>query len=116
MQKNKKKYYYTDKNNLINFSKIKKFEDLPIVFGDKISFQIFYNNLKKIKFPINTIKTFYLFESNRWDLLTQNNTTIKLPIKNYEQSLKNFLDIKEKKNFNKYKIFDYRINDQLILK
>ena len=30
-------------------------------------------------------------------LLTQNNTTIKLPIKNYEQSLKNFLDIKEKK-------------------
>ena len=41
---------------------------------------------------------------------------IKLPVKNYTKSLKNFMSIKEKKNFDKYKVFDYRINNQLILK
>ena len=40
--------------------------------------------------------------------------TIKLPIIEYLTSLKNFLELK-KKDFNNYKIFDYRIKDQLIL-
>ena len=44
------------------------------------------------------------------------NETIKLPIKNYDQSLMNYTNIIGKKNFQKYKIFDYRINNQLILK
>ena len=61
-------------------------------------------------------KEFYLFESKRWDVVTKNNKTIKLPIKNYNYSLKNFLEIKDKQNFEKYKIFDYRINNQLILR
>ena len=41
--------------------------------------------------------------------------TIKLPIKDYLSSLKNFMISKENSNFNNYKIFDYRIKDQLIL-
>ena len=44
------------------------------------------------------------------------NQTIKLPIKNYKESLKNFNKIKEQRNFERYKTFDYRINEQLILK
>ena len=40
---------------------------------------------------------------------------IKLPIKNYLSSLKNFMLSKANSNFNNYKIFDYRIKDQLIL-
>jgi hypothetical protein len=39
-----------------------------------------------------------------------------LPIKDYTESLKNFINFSEEKNFEKYKVFDYRINDQLILK
>ena len=35
---------------------------------------------------------------------------------NYILSLENFIDLQNKKNFDKYKIFDYRINNQLILK
>ena len=42
--------------------------------------------------------------------------TIKLPIKNYQESLKNFKNLRKQSNFNKYKTFDYRIKDQLILK
>ena len=40
---------------------------------------------------------------------------LKLPINNYLFSLKNFMLSKDNGNFNNYKIFDYRIKDQLIL-
>ena len=72
--------------------------------------------LNNIDFPINEIKTFYLFESKRWDLVTKKNQTIKLPIENYEESLKNFIILKDQENFKKYSSFDYRIKNQLILK
>ena len=116
LQNKKEKFYYTDKNQLITFSKIDRFKNLPTIFGDKDNFEKFYINLKKINFPIDIIKTFYLFEAKRWDLLTNDNKTIKLPIKNYDQSLMNYTNIIGKKNFQNYKIFDYRINNQLILK
>ena len=116
LQDKKEKFYFTDKGNIINFIALKQFENLPVVFGDSESFKIFNNNLKKINFPNKEIKVFYLFEAGRWDLLTRKNQTIKLPIKNYEKSLENFLEIKNQVIFEKYKIFDYRIKDQLILK
>ena len=87
-----------------------------MVFGNKKSFSVFLKNLEIVNFPLNEVKIFYLFESKRWDVVTKNNQTIKLPIKNYNYSLKNFLEIKDKQNFEKYKIFDYRINNQLILR
>ena len=86
------------------------------MFGDKDNFKIFYNNLRVSNFPMKEIKTFYLFESNRWDLELINNKMLRLPINNYNQSLKNFIEIKDQLNFEKYKTFDYRIKDQLILK
>jgi len=116
LQNKKKRYYFTKKNLLINYTNIKKFEDLPIVFAEKENFEKFYSELKKIKFPIKIVKAFYFFDSKRWDLLTVNNKTIKLPIKDYDISLKNFINIQKKESFKKYTIFDYRITDQLILK
>ena len=56
------------------------------------------------------------FSSNRWDLEIYDEKIIKLPSKNYNKSLKNFMSLKEENNFDKYKVFDYRINNQLILK
>ena len=35
LHERKKKYYYTDKNELLDYVKIEKFESLPIVFGNK---------------------------------------------------------------------------------
>jgi len=116
IQKSKQKKYFTVRGDLIDFRKIKIFEDLPTVFGDEKSFSTFYVNLKNINFPFKEIKTFYLFESKRWDLLTLKNQLIKLPINNYNKSLLNFISLKDQANFEKYKIFDYRIKDQLILK
>ena len=62
------------------------------------------------------MKKYILYNSNRWDIEFADNKIIKLPIKNYIISLKNFLKLKDKNNFQKYKIFDYRVKNQLILK
>ena len=116
IQKTKQKKYFTARGDLIDFRDIEIFKDLPTVFGDEKSFSNFYFNLRNINFPFEEIKTFYLFKSKRWDLLTSKNQLIKLPVKNYNKSLLNFISLKDQVNFEKYKIFDYRIKDQLILK
>lgn len=112
----KKKFYLSEKVDLIKFQNFKNYEKLPLVLGNQEEFRVLYDNLKEISFPINHIKNFTLYESNRWDLETVDQIIIKLPPKNYIKSLGNFLTIKGNKNFTKYKIFDYRIKDQLILK
>ena len=89
---------------------------MPYVIGNKDDFKIFYNNLKKINFPIDIVKKYILYETNRCDIETKNNQVIKLPSKNYSKSLENFLKLKSKNDFEKYELFDYRISNQLILK
>ena len=111
----KKKFYLSEKVDLIKFQNFKNYEKLPLVLGNQEEFRVLYDNLKEISFPINHIKNFTLYESNRWDLETVDQIIIKLPPKNYIKSLGNFLTIKGNENFTKYKIFDYRIKDQLIL-
>ena len=116
LQNQKKKFYLSKKIELIEFNDLNNYKDLPYVFGNKREFKIFYNNLSKIEFPFEMIKTFTLFESNRWDLETTNKKLIKLPHKDYTKSLRNYLHFINKNDLNKYKVFDYRINGQLILK
>ncbi|MDA9684830.1 FtsQ-type POTRA domain-containing protein [Candidatus Pelagibacter bacterium] len=116
IQNKAEKKFYTKSGKTINFFELEEFSNLPIVYADSGSFTDFYKVLKKINFPFNEIVKFYLFESKRWDIVTKDKQTIKLPIKNYETSLKNFIDLKDQINFRKYKIFDYRINNQIILK
>ena len=112
----KKKYYLTEKIDLVDFKNLEDYENLPYVFGDKDVFRILYSNLKKINFPLNTIKDYTYYESKRWDLKTKNKKIIKLPSENYTQSLQNYLNIKDNESLKKFNIFDYRIEDQLILK
>ncbi len=100
---------------MINYIKIKKFENLPNVFGSGRNFIELHKNLEKINFPFEVIKSFYFFDSGRWDIILKDEKIIKLPINNYLLSLKNFMQFKLNNDFDKYKVFDYRIKDQLIL-
>ena len=102
--------------DLINYINLEEYKNLPLILGDKKSFRELYIKLKKIKFPVDSITRYYLYESNRWDLETIEKKIIKLPIKHYTISLQNFLNLSKNNNFDKYKIFDYRISNQLILK
>ena len=112
----KDKFYLSEKLDLIEFKYFAIYRNLPYVFGNKDEFQILYNSLIKIKFPFNQIKKYTLLETNRWDLETKDNNIIKLPPKDFIKSLENYLSIRDEKNFTKYNIFDYRIDNQLILK
>ncbi len=116
LQNKIKRFYLSDKITLINYTDLKDYNDLPIVFGNKDNFKILYKDLKEINFPLKLIKKYYLYETNRWDLETYDNKIIKLPFDNYIKSLKNFMDLIKGTDFDEYKIFDYRINNQLILK
>ena len=116
LQNKKNKFYLSEKIDLIEFKNFPNYQNLPYVLGNKDDFKIFYKNLKKINFPLDIIKKYTLFESNRWDLETKNNQVIKLPSKNYTKSLENFLNLKSKNDFEKYELFDYRISNQLILR
>ena len=100
----------------IEFDNLPDYQNLPQIFGNIENFKIFFKDLKKVNFPFNQIKRLSLYEAGRWDLETLDNKTIRLPTKNYINSLKNYLSIKNKDNFRKYRIFDYRLNETLILK
>ena len=115
LQNKKKKFYISNKGDLIKFKEIEKYNDLPTVFGNGQNFYSLYLDLQNIEFPLEMIKSFYFFESGRWDLIMADGKTIKLPIKDYLSSLENFILSKSLNSFEKYKIFDYRIKDQLIL-
>ena len=59
---NKKKILLYRKNQLITFSKIDRFKNLPTIFGDKDNFEKFYINLKKSIFQLIQLKHLF-FES-----------------------------------------------------
>ena len=112
----KNKFYLSEKIDLIEFKNLSNYQQLPYVLGNQNDFKILYNNLKKINFPLDVVKKYVLYETNRWDIETINNRIIKLPSKNYVKSLENFLNIKSQNDFEKFELFDYRINNQLILR
>ena len=116
IDKNKKKFYFGKKIDLIEYRKILKYKNLPVVEGDQKSFKILFNNLVKINFPTEQISSYRHFNLNRWDIEMSNNIILKLPEKDYIEGLINFMSFQDKTNFEKYKIFDYRLKDQLILK
>ena len=107
----KKKFYLSEKIELIDFIELKNYQRLPYVFGNEDEFRIFYNNLKKINFPFHLIKKYTLYNSQRWDLETTNNKIIKLPPKDYIKNIDNYLNLKKKSFKNiMYSIIELIIN------
>ena len=116
IDKNQKKFYLGKKINLIEYRKIFKYENLPIVQGELKSFKLLLSSLLKINFPIDQIVNYRHFEINRWDIEMDDKKILRLPSEDYKNDLVNFMSIKDKTNFEKYRIFDYRLKNQLILK
>ena len=112
----KQKFYISEKIELIDYNMLNSDNNLPYVLGNKDDFKIFYDNLRKTKFPFNSVKKYILYENNRWDLETLNNKTIKLSPENYKDNLEHYLNLINKKEFKNYNLYDFRIKNQLILK
>ena len=110
----KKKFYITEKNQRINFIDIQIYDDLPLIIGEYKNFNIFYNDLKKNNFKISEIKFLYYFDIGRWNIVLKDDKIIKFPI-NYLDLLPKINLTIDNSNFSNYKVFDFRIKDQLIL-
>ncbi len=105
-------------NNKIIKNYIYTEDILPTISGEgaQNKFYKFYLTLKKTSLNLKSIKKFYYYDINRWDILLKDEKLIKLPVRNYEESILKFLQIYEESSFKKFKIFDFRIRDELIVR
>ncbi len=90
--------------------------ELPFIFG-RPSVENFFDIKKKIElssFNFSDIEKFHFFPSQRWNIEFKNGVLIKLPELSSLKSLNEIFEIVNSEKFNKVKVFDLRINGQLI--
>ena len=111
-------FLLTESGKIIKNYQSKDFKYLPLINGPgaEKKFHIFYRSLKNMNFQNNLISQYNYFHINRWDIILKDDKIVKLPIMNYENSLEKFLSIYKEKNFSAFKVFDFRVKGQLILK
>ena len=114
---NEKKILLLEMGNTTTNYTINNKESLPIVKGKgaKKKFYKLYETLKRVNFQMDLINEINYFAIDRWDILLKNGKLLKLPTERLESSVKKFISIYNKDNFKNFKIFDFRINGQLIL-
>jgi cell division protein FtsQ len=90
---------------------------LPYIFGEfnSTDFLTLKKNIEQSKFTFKELKTLYFFQSNRWDILTNNDILIKLPLNNSLESLNLAYKIISNDEIEK-KIIDLRVKNHLIIK
>ena len=117
--KDNDKHILTAKGKII-YKYDTKFSSLPLIYGKNVKeiFPKFYKFLLKTNFNIDKIEYYKYFETGRWDILLKNGKLIKLPSEDekIKNSIKKFTLINNKKNFKQFKIFDFRLENQLIVK
>ncbi len=113
----KKKLILLEMGNTTTDYKTKNKKNLPIVKGKgaKKKFYNLYAILKRTNFKMDLINEINYFTIDRWDIVLKNGKIIRLPTKNIDSSIEKFISIYDKDNFKNFKIFDFRINGQLIL-
>tara|TARA_B110001450_G_C17532197_1_gene445083 strand:- start:233 stop:862 length:630 start_codon:yes stop_codon:yes gene_type:complete len=111
-------------NNLLIGSNGKLIEDeeykeiLPYVFGEFNSknFLSFKKDVTQSKFIFSKFRMLYFFPSNRWDILTNNGTLIKLPHDNISKSLNLAYKIINSNDFKNKNHIDLRVDNHLVVK
>ena len=83
--------------------------------GARKKFHKFYEILETTNFRIELIQELNYFDANRWDIILKDNKVVRLPTERFERSIEKFISIYDKDNFSNFKIFDFRVNGQLIL-
>ena len=114
--KDKKKYFLTDNDILIPFKDYVIEQDLPNIFGKDAEY--YFNDFQKLlklnDFNLDIISSYYFFQINRWDLVTNNKKIIKFPSKDLKEAIKVVNKLLNNKDFNKYSVIDLRINNKII--
>ena len=91
--------------------------NLPTVFGNPSlkDFFLINDNILQSSIKLSDIKKLYFFPSKRWDLELNSGIFIKLPMNDPINSLNKYFQIKSLPQFNDVKIFDMRVENQIIV-
>jgi len=117
LYQNKIKHLIDSSSNLILFDNSMNFNKLPSIFGEgaENDFIFFFNLLKNNNFPTKKIKKFYFFQIGRWDLKLTDDKIIKFPHNNIKRSIKKYIELLDRKDFENYKIIDLRVEGKIIV-
>ena len=112
---NGKNYIVGSNGKFINTKEYSK--NLPFIFGnfETEKFLEFKDIILQTEFEYNKIKNFYYFPSGRWDIEMNSGVLIKLPITGIKDSLNLSIELLNNIEFSNVKIFDMRINNQIIV-
>ena len=90
---------------------------MPYIFGNPNTsdFLDFKKIIDDSKISYDKIKNLYFFKSHRWDLELKNNILIKLSKDNTKESLDNVFEFLNNVEFKNIKVFDARIENQIIV-
>tara|TARA_B100000902_G_C27301435_1_gene913051 strand:- start:1170 stop:1856 length:687 start_codon:yes stop_codon:yes gene_type:complete len=92
-------------------------KDLPFIFGNPEvkNFLEFKRIIDDSTLSYNQIKSFYFFQSMRWDIELDNNIILKLSENDTKNSLKDAILFLNNSSFKDIKIIDARIKDKIII-
>jgi len=76
----------------------------------------FKKNIEKSIFSFSNLKELSFFPSGRWDILTDKDILIKLPLEHIVASLNLSKKLINNDNFKDYKFIDLRIKNHLVAK
>ena len=115
-----KKYFFLSLNTfatkLTSFKDYVIDQDLPNIYGKDAEY--YFNDFQKLlklnDFNLDIISSYYFFQINRWDLVTNNQKIIKFPSKGLKEAIKLANKLLNNKDFNKYSVIDLRINNKII--
>ena len=114
-KKNNNNYFVGANGNLIKVDNINL--DLPFIFGnvDVSNFLYFKEIIDNSNFRFNDIKNLYYFKSNRWDVITKDGLTLKMPSNLTVEKLNLIYKIIQENGFDNDKIIDYRQNNMIVI-
>ena len=91
-------------------------QDLPNIYGKDAEY--YFNDFQKLlklnDFNLAIISSYYFFQINRWDLVTNNQKIIKFPSKDLKEAIKVVNKLLNNKDFIKYSVIDLRIYNKII--
>jgi len=116
IKNDKKRYFLADNNNLISYADHLTDQNLPDVYGKDAEY--YFNDFQKLlklnNFNLNIISSYYFFQINRWDIITNNQKIIKFPSKGLTEAIRVVNKLLNNKNFNNYSVIDLRISNKII--